>query len=528
MKRFKAVVSVLLCISLIFIPVLQSKAQNQLPEYLRVGLYFTDPAAHINTAVSSFTISAAKGISIGFSTELAAQVPFFGLYSDSSSNNHTIKKDADYHIKIGENYEDFTNADAAAKAISQLGINAYVAYADCWQVWTGPYSTQQAAQDEISANLINKLGTDLLTVIAPATSRIVVLNSQNQISCAFESSEAYFRIKAAEDNNPPVLRVNGKPYRGLIEVRRLTGSDMTVINIVSIAEYLYGVVPAEIGASSHPEALKAQAVAAKMYALNSIGKHKKTEFDVCATTNCQVYKGYDTEVASCNQAIAEVANSVITYNSQPAKHIYYFASSGGRTEDPINVWGSSHDYLKSVEDKYEPIYNWTKTFSASEIQARVPQVGRVLGVDVTRRADSGRVTQLAVRGDKSSTPAFYSLERCRTVFGLNSQMYTITTDADINITNGSKDKMTQLGGLIVTGSGKTKSIKSATSQYTVLGAGGVSKTYPATPESFTFAGKGWGHAVGMSQEGARAMAKAGIKYNEIIEHYFPGTKVVSG
>jgi len=632
----------------------------QIPAAVRVGLYYKDSST--NTALSIFDVSAAAGLQIGFSKDNI----FVEIYRESSPSALYVRKDAHYynegnslkeynpekpsdasaasqmkfgpyHIKIGNDYPDAATAGAQAAAYRQLGIWAYIAYADAWQVWAGSYADGASAQTDLP-NLIPKLGEMVYTVISPSANRIVLTNAQYQPICMFGSSLAYLQLRPAPENNPPVLSIRGKLYRGALEVRRLETSDMTVINVVSMREYLYGNVPAEIGGRSPAEAIKAQAIASKMYAINNMGKHGATGFDVCATTSCQVYKGYSSEVPQCNSAIDEVTDKVITYNGELAGHIFYFASSGGRTEDVRNVWGSSYPYLVSVEDKYEKIYTWTKTLRASDVKSKLPQLGNILGITITQTSESGRVTQLAVRGTDRNDPAVYSLEKTRTLFSLDSQLYTIATDADvytialagtpaiplqasadtakavvsgatasagtntasaesttivdaikndgikiisasgtvslaasgntvtlmgsdgkktlnspmnseglvavqstatvgspvisdspvtsqITLPYATAPQKTQLGGKkVITASGVSY-LNNSNNKMTILGSDGRTKKVPFVPETYTFTGKGWGHAVGMSQEGAIGMGKAGLKYDEILTHYFQGTKI---
>jgi len=593
-KLMKKCTLLLIAAAIIFsCPIISAGAYN-IPETVRVGLYFTDSS--VNTAQSIFDVSAAAGVRIGFSsdnkfTEILTETVSSSVYIrkdtyyydtgsglkeyDPASSKVTGAKYGPYHIKLGSDLPDAASAAAQAASYRNAGISTYVAYVDAWQVWAGSYENEAEAKKDILV-FKSALGDVGFSVVQPAPSLIVAADAKYKILCIFGSSTAFFRVRPAPENNPNVIKIKGTPYRGEVEVKRLTGSDMTVINVVSIQEYLYGNVPPEIGGKSPAEALKAQAVASKMYVINNMGKHSKTGFDICATTSCQVYKGYSVEVPSCNQAIDEVKDKIITYNGSPAKHIYYFASGGGSTEDVKNVWGSSYPYLVSVEDKYEKIYNWTKTLSASDIKAKLPQLGNILGISIVRTAETGRVTQLSVTGASRGEPVYYTNEKCRTLFGLNSQLYTISTDADVfaaalsNTANAAasiaagataelpaettsetnsetqisdvSDKpveeilqpsfpgisdpvRTQLGGKKVITSSGVKSLGASNKKITILGADNKVKKVPMIAENYTFTGKGWGHAVGMSQEGAIGMGKAGFTYDQILTHYFQGTKV---
>ncbi len=548
-KSCKKIACMVILVSAILLirPLAATRAAFNIPQTIKVGLFYSDPSVHVNTALASFNASAKAGLALGFYKDNA----FTSIVDYPSDKPLSVRKDAYYvnsngslkeysssaspipdgektgpfHIVLGAGYPDLNAMNEQLRVYTEKGIQAYPVFADTWQIWSGFYPDQNTAQQE-TANIAAVLGEGAYEVTQPASNRIAVFDSAGKPVCMFGSDTALFRILPAQGNDPQVLSINDKAYRGALEVRRLSGSDMTVINVVGLQEYLYGNIPPEIGGTSHPEALKAQALVSKMYTINNLGKHGKTGFDVCATTHCQVYKGYSVEVKSCNDAIDQIKDKVITYDNSLAGQIFYFASSAGRTEDSENVWGSPFPYLKSVEDKYEPVYSWTTTLRVSDIMAKIPDIGNVLGMSILKTSAAGRVTQLAVRGDKRSDPAVYSLERCRTIFGLDSQMYTITTDADVYMASRDLTPLkTQVGGKKVLTSSGTRTITATNNKVHVLGAGGKQKTVALVPETYVFSGKGWGHAVGMSQEGARSMGKAGFTYDQIITHYFLGTKI---
>jgi stage II sporulation protein D len=147
-------------------------------------------------------------------------------------------------------------------------------------------------------------------------------------------------------------------YRGTLRVIHYTGG-FTVVNRLLVEKYLYGVVPRESPSSWPIEALKAQACAARSYALRSLGK--SGAYDVYCTAWSQVYGGFDGEAATTNTAVNKTAHVVPTYGGQPIS-AYFFSTSGGHTENVENVWGSSPvPYLKGVSDPYDtasPYHDW--------------------------------------------------------------------------------------------------------------------------------------------------------------------------
>lgn len=526
-----------------------TKAAVNVPEKVRVGLYYA------GTSQSQFSISAQKGIQVGYVKDGS----FVVMYEEAANNSIFIRKDAYYtkngtsftecnpsagtananktvgpfHIQLNGTYPDYSSANTQAMAAKQKGIDAYPVFSDTWQVWAGFYVDQNSAQSDIP-NLQQKLGAGNYKVIQPSSTRIAVYNAKGETILLFDSATAVLQLHPKKENSPYIFTINGKKsYRGDLEVRRLSGSDMTLINILPLEHYVYGVVPNEIEPYSKPEALKAQAVTARTYALNNIneGKHKKYCFDLCTTTNCQVYGGYNTETAATNKAVDDTKGLKITYNGRLA-YVFFYASSGGKTEDVRNVWGSNIPYLVSVDDNYELTtsshYNWQDVLSADEIKSIMLNYGYDLGdivsMEVTKRSDSGRVTELVINGTKGQK--VYTLEKTRTVFGLNSQMYSISTDADVLVAGaGTTRKSATLGATSVMTANGIKKIPAVNSSVTVMGADGQTKVVPAAPTKYTFTGKGWGHGVGMSQEGAKGMANAGFKFDQILLHYFPGTKI---
>jgi len=552
LKRLLAVFMILVII--IVFSVFSAAAIN-IPSKVRVGLYYSDPAAGVKGALSSFNVSAVNGIQLGCIKDNNFNV----LFEEPSNNNINIRKDSfftyrnncftelnstnniiqdgstfgPYHIQIGDSYPDINTVNQKLLELHQLGIVAYPVYIDTWQVWTGFYIDQNSAQIDLINNIQSKLTNIVCNVIQPSSNRIVAVKSTGETALIFGSNTSFLQIHPKQENIPYVLKINNSnSFRGDLEIRRFSDSDMTVINVVSLEDYLYGVVPSEMESWSNIEALKAQAVAARTYTLNSMGKHSKYSFDLCTTTACQVYKGYGGEAKSTNKAVDDTRGKILVYNGSPAQ-IYYFSSSGGKTEDVKNVWGSDIPYLKSVDDPYESgkswKYNWELNITADKVKELVgSKLGDITSIEITKVSDAGRALEVVIKGTKDQR--VYLKGSCRTIFSgtdytLYSQWYTISSDADISIGNGTTTIKSQLSNKMIMTADGLKQIKGTNNKVTVIGANGLKKNVSLTPTTYKFSGKGWGHSVGMSQEGAKGFADAGYTYDQILTHYFTGTTV---
>jgi stage II sporulation protein D len=189
-------------------------------------------------------------------------------------------------------------------------------------------------------------------------------------------------------------------YRGRM-VLSPDGRAVLVVNSVVIEQYLYGVVPAEMPASWPAEALAAQAVVARSYALRS--RRPGAPYDVFSDTRSQVYRGVLAETAATNAAVRATKSAVVTAGGQIAQ-TFFFSTSGGRTADNEEVFGGLPlTYLRAVDDPYDdlsPYHNWTARFSAADARRRLRSVtlGTLRGLKVASRTPSGRAATVTVRG----------------------------------------------------------------------------------------------------------------------------------
>jgi stage II sporulation protein D len=216
----------------------------------------------------------------------------------------------------------------------------------------------------------------------------------------------------------------GRPYRGQIQVT-VTGSKLQAVNVVGLEPYLQGVVPSEMPHTWAPEALKAQAVAARCYALSHLQSGKSGSFDLYPDTRSQVYRGVAGEAPETNAAVQATAGQVVLYGSRVAK-TFFFSTSGGRTMSAADAWGTPIPYLVSVPDPYDtlsPYHDWGPfAFSATKLGKALHAQGRLVDVQVQANS-SGRVadvTAIGANGESTATGA-----AVRKALGLRSTWFSV-------------------------------------------------------------------------------------------------------
>jgi len=217
---------------------------------------------------------------------------------------------------------------------------------------------------------------------------------------------------------------NGR-YRGQLALVRGT-EGVAAINRVNLEQYLYGVVPAEMPTAWPIEAVKAQAVAARSYALRSL-KPDKT-FDMFADVRSQVYRGVIAETARGTAAISRTSGRALMYGSEIAR-TFFFSTSGGRTAAIDEEWGGPPvPYLRSVEDKYDsisPVHMWTVRLSDADAERKLGSKvkGKLEAILVAERNSSGRARTVEIRGSDGITTAAGA--QIRTLLGLRSTWFSI-------------------------------------------------------------------------------------------------------
>lgn len=262
-------------------------------------------------------------------------------------------------------------------------------------------------------------------------------------------------------------------YRGRVRLVR-QDKGLTAINHLDMEDYLYSVVGAEAIPSWPQEALKAQAVAARTYALYKRNTAKNGLYDLDPTTKTQVYKGLSSEYTTTHQAVQATAGQVMTYNGKIILAVFH-SSSGGHTENVEDIWTSPLPYLRGVVD-YDhnaPVFQWTKTLPQSQVSRSVGGVGNIKAMIPEKTTPQGRVVTMKVIGDHGTKQV--SGAKLRTALDLRSTLFRVSLDG---------------GSLQITG-------------------------------------RGFGHGLGLSQWGAQYLAENGINYQQILAHYYQNAKLAT-
>jgi stage II sporulation protein D len=263
------------------------------------------------------------------------------------------------------------------------------------------------------------------------------------------------------------------PYRGDLEFGLYKGKIMPINNIQS-EEYLYSVVPSEIGSYFPDEAIKAQILAARTYLYHNIQNYKYTGFDLMDNVNSQMYLGMEREADKINGMVDATRGEIIVYEGNPINALYH-STSGGITANNEDVWGGKPlDYLRSQDDRGNEEKSPRKSWETSITKG---QLSKIVGFRVDKirvvSESSGRIKTLELIGESRKIITGNDFRQMVGYNRLYSTQFKIKDDK----------------------------------------------------EKFNFYGKGAGHGVGMSQYGAYGLALKGKKYREIIYYYYNGVEI---
>ena len=286
-------------------------------------------------------------------------------------------------------------------------------------------------------------------------------------------------------SQPSLLRV----WRPVISVHQVRDNKTVTL---TLEDYVLGVVAAEGSMEHEPEALKAVAIAARTYALKNIGRHKGEGYDFCSTTHCQRFVGVEeTDLRSSHtlpaNAVRDTAGLVLVDDQGHIAESYFGASCGGMTANLQTLWGArAPSYLRGVSDEYCKAgahHAWTDVITSDRMaqalrgDPRTDVGGSIRALAVARRDQTGRAEVVEIEGNSR-----------RTISGWEFKLI-VGRALGWNVLKSSRFDVERAGS------------------------------------SFVFHGSGFGHGLGLCQEGAHVMAQQGLGYRQILTKYFPGTRV---
>lgn len=417
---------------------------------------------------------------------------------------------------------------AAADAAGYVTLTEFVPTVGCTRLFLGQFAPPPASNFGArnafrnAAIAAGHAGTDSFwKVVSPGGATYTVTRGSN----------------TAETTNPVVVSassglvtINGVTYRGEGEAISNGAGALAGVNVLPVEHYLYGVVPRELGPAAFPEveAQKAQAVAARTYAIAGLGKRASNGYDLRATTDDQVYGGYAAEHPISNAAVDATAGIVLTHDGALITALYS-STSGGHTADneesfaslpvpylrgiPDAQRGNAFSHVPSLEvfkahanptslraskegdfdSDWSRLHRWTFEWTNDEISDIVStfaqtDVGRVLAIQVLERGPSGRVLRLAYVTEAGTFVA---------------EKFAIRTSLTF-----------------ITSTGSLSALPS-----TLVFIEEVRDPRTKELEGFRAYGGGFGHGVGLSQTGAVGMAEKGATFDEILRHYYRGVDV---
>ncbi len=314
--------------------------------------------------------------------------------------------------------------------------------------------------------------------------------------------EDYFKIYGIEiiPAKDPSIYVGKCLYRGRLQLIKTKQGLLSVINVLNIEDYIKGVLYHEISHRWPPEAIKAQAIASRTFAIYQAQQRSDKEYYLRADVSSQVYRGVFAEKFRTSKAVDETAGQILMYRGKvlPA---FFHATCGGRTEKASRLWKISSGVkpLRGVKCPFcenSPHFIWAKTISLDEIEDKISRAkeptgklphqlkssdvynnwcgGKIKSIKILSRDRSGRVRSLRIKAGKT-------------------------------IKMAAKEFRSILGTKVLNSTNFSMSIEN---------------------NQVRFEGYGWGHGVGMCQWGAFSMAKKGYNCYQILRHYYPGANVV--
>lgn len=526
MKKVFIWVNIVLIMSMILVGSNDIYAEKMNNKELRIGLLSK------YEQISSINIQN-KAINMGYVLE----DEFVSEHVFMSNDGYTVKAATGTYLVSQDIQPSYI---AVIPFVNALKADGYDAYAGTftkgvWKVYVAVANDNEA---KIIGHKIKAKHTLTFDTVKDNGCRTIMTFSG--IGIVMENTNQHPQFLSMDQTEVAFIDLGDRQYRGRMEIGRYGNPGVSAVNVVGLNDYLYGVVPSEMPKSWPLEALKAQAVAARNFAIYQseiVLKYKDKPYVLCDTQNSQAYKGFGHEYPSTNTAVNETTNMMVYYNSKVVP-TYFFSTSGGHTENSENVWNGTVPYLKGIPDLYEldPYKDpWTKELTATEIEAILVSydvhIGNIVDVIPVEYTEAGRVMNLRIVGTNGEH--ILKKETMRTWLKLNSRKFEVVSDKDVPRRQfhvqgmGGISDQEKEGLYVVDASGQTRELSNNTEQMIIISQDNINSipSIKGKKDTYLFVGQGFGHGVGMSQSGAKGMASVGFSYDEILKYYYRNIEV---
>ncbi|MBU1006447.1 MAG: SpoIID/LytB domain-containing protein [Candidatus Omnitrophica bacterium] len=307
----------------------------------------------------------------------------------------------------------------------------------------------------------------------------VLMEGRNLSDLILSKNNIHSRGMKILAENRSRIYVNGREFRGGIDIIKDKDGKLLVVNHIDVEEYLYGVLYHEVSHLWPIEALKAQAIVSRTYALYQKIVSKNKDFDLFSNVYSQVYGGRRSETWRTTKAVNQTVGRVLTYDGKIFP-TYYHATCGGHTSDVTTLWNIDVPALRGRPCDFcgmSPHYKWKKELTLSDVQDALEKGGydiQIVSFNILQRDPANRILELEIKGKGSSIK-------------LNGNKFRLLVGPNV--------------------------LRSTNLEITVRG------------RYVTFSGKGWGHGIGMCQWGAYGMSLEGRKVEQILDYYYPGSEI---
>lgn len=475
MKKILPVLFVVLSLLFLSIP---TKAAST--NYIRVGLV-TNYSEQDNLTIST------KKIYMGYCQN--------NSYDEESGIHLTSTNGFSFSLQTGYFYvsqKSFSRYEIPAEICACLrdaGIPAYPAMTgkNEWKVYVGG-SDDKKKVTSLFEQVDKRFGLTFGKLQKNNHSRYLLTGSDDTFLVDGKACSMYPQIVSEERNKNKIktIHLGGSEYRGRIEIGCYKGDDtLTAVNIISVEQYLYGTVPNQINVIWSSEVLKAQAIITRNNTVYRASFLIDSDIDTGYTLTDnyygQVYSGYSKENEYTTDAINETKNKFAFYNGKLI-FLPFCENNGGYEESSFRAWHIKTGYLKPKADEYTSPSTWKVEYTKEQLQKKLeqtyPNIGEITKVEVlSTTKKSNRVSSLRLVGEEQTLilqhDVVYSL------LGLNSSLFEVTCQSEQDDSN----------------------------------------------RIFVFTGKGSGSGVGLSMDGAKKMADAGMGYEEILHYYYKDIEI---